>query len=320
MSTAERSASFGISCALGATVFFSLNDLSIKFLSGDYPLHQIVFVRASVALLITLVIIMPMDGGWAALKTRRPMIHVLRGVCVVVANSAFFAGIAAMPLADASAIFFVAPLFITGLSFLFLGEAVGIKRWMAVLIGLLGVVIVVKPTGASFTVVALLPAIAALAYAGLQTMTRYTGMSERASTMSFYIQLTFMIVSGGLALSFGDGRFAGSENEAVEFFLRPWILPPPTDGLIMLALGAVSACAGYLISQAYRGSDAGLVAPFEYTALLLAVFWGIVIWGEWPTWTTWMGTVLIAGSGVFVALREAQLGGKPSAKRVAGRR
>lgn len=320
MSTAERGAAFGISCALGATVFFSLNDLSIKFLSGDYPLHQIVFVRATVALLITLMIIMPLDGGWAALKTRRPMIHVLRGICVVVANSAFFAGIAAMPLADASAIFFVAPLFITGLSFLFLGEAVGIRRWMAVLVGLIGVIIVVRPTGASFTVVALLPAIAALAYAGLQTMTRYTGMSERASTMSFYIQLTFMIVSGGLALSLGDGRFAGSENEAIEFFLRPWVMPPFGDGLIMLALGAVSACAGYLISQAYRGTDAGLVAPFEYTALLLAVFWGIVIWGEWPTWTTWMGILLIAGSGIFVALREAQLGGKPSAKRVAGRR
>ncbi|WGI22759.1 DMT family transporter [Amylibacter sp. IMCC11727] len=320
MASAERSAAVGIFCALSATVFFSLNDLSIKFLSGDYPLHQIVFVRAAVALFITLAIIMPFDGGWAALKTRRPKIHVLRGVCVVVANSAFFAGIAAMPLADASAIFFVAPLFITGLSVIVLGEYVGFRRWIAVVVGLIGVVIVVRPTGAGFTLVALLPALAALAYAGLQTMTRYTGMSERASTMSFYIQLTFMVVTGVLALTLGDGRYAGSENEAIEFFLRPWLMPPLRDGLIMLALGGVSACAGYLISQAYRGTDAGLVAPFEYTALLLAVFWGIVIWGEWPAFTTWIGIVLIAGSGIYVALREAHLGGKPSAKRVAGRR
>ena len=320
MVTAERSAAVGISCALGATVFFSLNDLSIKFLSGAYPLHEIVFVRAAVALLITLMVIMPLDGGWAALKTRRPMIHVLRGICVVIANSAFFAGIVAMPLADASAIFFVAPLFITGLSVVVLGEVVGFRRWIAVVVGLIGVIIVVQPTGAGFSAVALLPAIAALAYAGLQTMTRYTGMSERASTMSFYIQLTFMIVTGILALSLGDGRYSGSDNEALEFFLRPSLMPPLWDGVIMLALGAVSACAGYLISQAYRGTDAGLVAPFEYTALLLAVFWGIVIWGEWPVWTTWIGILLIAGSGIFVALREAKLGGKPSAKRVAGRR
>ena len=319
MAPTERSAIVGISCALGATVFFSLNDLSIKFLSGDYPLHQIVFVRAAVALSITLFVIIPLDGGLVALKTRRPMIHVVRGMCVVVANSAFFAAIAVMPLANASAIFFVAPLFITGLSMLFLKEVVGFRRWVAVVVGLLGVVIVVRPTGAEFTAMTLLPAIAALAYAALQILTRYTGMSERASTMSFYIQLTFLLVTGGLALVLGDGRFAGSENDALEFFLRPWIMPPTMDGLIMLALGGVSACAGYLISQAYRGTDAGVVAPFEYVTLLLAVFWGIVIWNELPAFSTWIGIILIAGSGIFVALREAKLDAKPSAKWVAAR-
>ena len=271
MSASERSAAFGISCALGATVFFSLNDLSIKFLSGAYPLHQIVFVRAAVALLITLLVFMPFDGGRAALKTKRPSIHVLRGICVVIANSAFFAGIAAMPLADASAIFFVAPLFITGLSVLILGEVVGPRRWLAVVVGLVGVVIVVRPTGAGFTIVALLPALAALAYAGLQTMTRYTGMSERASTMSFYIQLTFLAVTGVLALTLGDGRYAGSENEAVEFFLRPWLMPPLRDMAIMLALGAISACAGYLISQAYRIAEAAFAAPFKYISIPMTI-------------------------------------------------
>lgn len=320
MAPTERSAAVGISCALGATVFFSLNDLSIKFLSGDYPLHQIVFVRATIALAVTLIVFMPLDGGWSALKTRRPLIHVLRGICVVVANSAFFASIAAMPLADASAIFFVAPLFITGLSVIFLGEKVGFRRWVAVIVGLIGVIVIVRPTGAGFSFIALLPALAALAYAGLQTMTRYTGMSERASTMSFYIQVTFMVVTGLLALILGDGRFAGSDNDALEFFLRSWMIPGFWDGLIMIALGVVSAFAGYLISQAYRGTDAGLVAPFEYTALLLAVFWGIVLWGEWPVWSTWLGIVFIAGSGIYVALREAQIGRGPSAKRVAGRR
>lgn len=320
MVTTQRTAAFGISCALGATVFFSLNDLSIKFLSGDYPLHQIVFIRALIALLVTLAFIMPMDGGWGAMRTRQPGIHLLRGICVVVANSAFFASIAAMPLADASAIFFVAPLFITGLSVIVLGEVVGLRRWVAVVIGLAGVFVVISPTGAGFSFIALLPALAALAYAGLQIMTRYSGMSERASTMSFYIQITFLLVTGIMALTLGDGRFSGSENDALEFFLRPWQMPTARDLTIMLALGCVSACGGYLISQAYRGTDAGLVAPFEYTALLLAVFWGIVIWNEWPPHSTWVGIVLIAGSGIYVAVREANTGSKLSAKRVAGRR
>ncbi|GGA14846.1 DMT family transporter [Neptunicoccus cionae] len=320
METAQRGVAFGISCALGAAIFFSLNDLSIKFLSGGYPLHQIVFLRALVALALTVIFIVPLDGGWSALRAKRPWIHVLRGLCVVVANSAFFAGIAAMPLADASAIFFVAPLFITGLSALVLGEPVGMRRWLAVGVGLIGVILVVKPTGASFTVVALLPVLAAAAYAGLQVLTRYTGMSERASTMSVYIQITFLMVSGGLALGLGDGRYSGSDNDALEFFLRAWTMPDLKDGLIMLALGGISACAGYLIALAYRGTNAAIVAPFEYSALLLAVFWGILIWQEWPTGTTWAGIILIAGSGVYVAVREGRVGSKPSAKRVAGRR
>ena len=136
--TSQRPASIGILCALAASIFFSLNDVTVKFLSGDYPLHQIVFIRALVALTLTLALITPFEGGFAALKTRRPALHLLRGVFVVIANSTFFAGIAVMPLADVTAIFFVAPLFITALSIIALGETVGPRRWAAVLVGLLG--------------------------------------------------------------------------------------------------------------------------------------------------------------------------------------
>jgi drug/metabolite transporter (DMT)-like permease len=320
MPLAERSVMFGICCALSATVFFSLNDISIKFLSGSYPLHQIVFLRAFVAMIMTLSVIVPLDGGYKALLSKRPMMHLVRGVCVVIANSAYFAGIGVMPLADVSAIFYVAPLFITGLSVVFLGEIVGYRRWIAVGVGLTGVILVVQPSGSGFSAVAFFPFVAAFAYAGLQVMTRYLGMSERASTMSFYVQLTFLIFTGTLALALGDGRYAGSDNAVLEFFVRPWIVPAPRDLAIMLGLGVISAFAGYLISLAYRATDAGIVAPFEYSALLLAVFWGAVLWGEWPIWTTWVGIILIAGAGIYVALREAHLGRPPSAKRVAGRR
>ena len=321
MSTPQSNTNvLGIACVLGATVFFSLNDISIKFLADGYPLHQIVFIRALTAMVLTLTIIMPFEGGFQNLRTRRPWIHALRGFMVVVANTAFFAAIAAMPLADASAIFFVAPLFITGLSVVVLHETVGPRRWIAVLVGLLGVIVVVGPGNSSFAFVSLLPVVAALAYASMQIMTRMMGISEKASTMSFYIQLSFLLFCGTLGLALGDGRFSGSDNPALEFFLRPWAWPTPLDLTIMLFLGAVSAGAGYLISQAYRAAEAGLIAPFEYTALILAVFWGITLWGEWPSAATWLGIALIAGSGIFVALREAQLGAKPSAKRVGGRR
>ncbi|MEM7439213.1 MAG: DMT family transporter [Pseudomonadota bacterium] len=318
----SRPLSIGIFCALGASLCFSLNDVSIKFLSGDYPLHQIVFARAAVALTITLIFIMPFEGGFAALRTRRPFLHAFRGLCVVVANSTFFAGIAVMPLADVTAIFFVAPLFITALSVVILKEVVGLRRWTAVAIGLAGVIIVVRPGGASFTSVAILPALAALAYAGLQVMTRKMGLSERASTMAIYIQLTFLFVSGGLGLALGDGRYlvSAGDSGALQFFLRPWVWPDTEDLWRMAFLGVLSACGGYLISQAYRGSDAALIAPFEYSSLILSVCFGYLIWAEVPLMTTWLGIALIAGSGIFIAWRESQVGAKPVAKRVAGRR
>lgn len=318
-----RPAAFGIACALGASVCFSLNDVTIKLLSGDYPLHQIVFARAVIALTLTLAIIMPLEGGLRNLRTRRPGMHLLRGMFVVTANTSFFAGIAVMPLADVTAIFFMAPLFITGFSMIFLGEAVGPRRWAAIGIGLLGVLLIVRPGGGSFTAMAVLPAVAAVAYAGLQTMTRSMGLKEKASTMAFFIQVTFILVTGTLGVLLGDGRYLplAGDNGALQFFLRPWVMPPASDFVSMGLLGVFSAAGGYLISQAYRGTQAALVAPFEYTALIMSVVWGITLWAEVPVATTWVGIALIAGSGIFVALREAQTGTRvPSAKRIGARR
>ena len=316
----QKSAGFGIACAVGAAVAFSVNDMLIKLMSGGYPLHQLVFFRALVALTLTMAIIMPLEGGFSNIKTRRPLAHIFRGLCVVVANTAFFAGIAVIPLADASAVFFVAPLLITGLSVLILREHVGLRRWMGVIVGLIGVVVVVRPGGAGFSPEILLPLIAALAYAGLQIMTRSMGLSEKASTMAMYIQLTFLFTSIGVGLAFGDGRYSGQSNASLEFLLRAWIWPAPEDWIYLIGIGTCSALGGYLISLAYRGTDAGLVAPFEYVALILSVVWGVTIWNEWPDQYTWIGITLILVAGVYVALREAALGKKPSAKRAAGRR
>ena len=148
------------------------------------------------------------------------------------------------------------------------------------------------------------------------------GLTERASTMAVYIQLTFLLVSVLFGLVVGKGQllYLASDNGALVFLLRPWVWPETTDLWRMVALGAFSAGGGYLISQAYRGTEAALVAPFEYVALILSVFWGYTIWAEVPPAATWIGIALIAGSGIFIALREASIGRKPVAKRVLARR
>lgn len=295
----------GILCAIGAAIAFSVNDMGIKFLSGDYALHQIVMIRAMVALCFTLAIFVPLEGGYANLATRRLPMHLLRGLCVVLANMLFFLGLAAMPLSEATAIFFVSPLVITLFSVIFLGEKVGIWRWMAVATGLVGALVILRPGTEAFRYASLFPLAAAVCYAALHMLTRKIGVSERASTMAFYIQLIFVVVSGSIGLSIGDGSLSGSTDPSLEFLFRAWAMPQPGDMAIIAGVGAASAVGGYLISQAYRICEAAVIAPFEYVALLMAIIFGVLVFGEWPDMVSWGGISLIFASGILVFWREA---------------
>jgi len=297
----------GILCALGAWFLFSLNDAGIKLLSDGYALHQIVLIRSIVALIITLAVLMPAEGGYSLIKTKHPFIHMVRGLCIVVANVAFFMGLAAISLSEATAIFFIAPLFITALSVIFLGEKVGIRRWIAVTVGLLGVIIMLRPGTATFRYAALLPLFSAFAYACMQILTRKLGLKERASTLAFYIQLMFVVTSSVFGLLFGHGNYANPDNASMDFLFRAWTMPTHRDALIMLGIGLASGIGGYLIGQAYRRCEAATIAPFEYVALVLAIIWGITLWGEWPDALAWLGIAMILGSGLFIFWREVLL-------------
>ncbi|MEM7271157.1 MAG: DMT family transporter, partial [Pseudomonadota bacterium] len=259
---------FGISCALLAAFAFSGNDVLIRVLSGGYPLHEIVFVRAIFGLLLTIAIIVPLEGGLRHFKTRKLGLHLLRGAFVVMANMTFFTGLVVLPLASATAIFFVAPLMIAVLSIIFLGEAVGPRRWTAIIVGLVGVVIVVQPGGESFQLAALLPVAAALCYAALHILTRKMGGTESAATMAVYAQAIFVVIAGLFGLIAGGGGFLESDHPSLVFLLGAWTEPSLSDVAIMCAAGVGSATGGYLITQAYRTTEAALVAPFEYAALI----------------------------------------------------
>ncbi len=296
----------GALCAATSVIFFSINDVAIKFLSGGYALHQVVLIRSLIGLLIIVTIIAPLTTGRNIARTKKLKMHMLRGLCVVVANMTFFLGLAAMPLADAVAIFFISPLVITLFSVVFLGEVVGPRRWAAIAVGFIGVLVMMRPGTASFQIASLLPLVAAICYAGLHTLTRRIGSTESAATMAFYIQIMFIIVGVLFGLIVGDGRFGDQSDPSLAFLFRAWTWPLPGDYPIFLTIGAGIAIAGYLISQAYRVAEASFVAPFEYLALPMSVILGMLVFGEYPGGWDYFGMALILGAGLFTVWREAQ--------------
>lgn len=297
----------GAPFAAAAMVFFTMNDAAIKALSGAYPLHEIVLIRSLLALVIVVVLSLTLGGGLGALKTSRPVISLLRGAFMVAANMLFFLGLAAMPLAEASAVFFVSPLVITAFSVIFLRERVGPRRWIAVLVGLAGVLVIIRPGSEAFQPAALLPMAAAVCYAGLQMLTRVIGRTDATLSMIFWIQLVFIFVAIAIGLTVGDGRFAEQESPSLAFFFRGWVWPGPAHYLRLASLGLILVAAAWLISRAYTVSEAALVAPFEYIAVPLAVFWGYVVFDEWPDTSAWTGITLIIGAGLFLMWREVRL-------------
>lgn len=316
----ERSNLMGALCALAAVMCFSLNDVGIKFLSDRYALHQVVLIRAVVGTVFFGLVILPLSGGLPVLRTRRPGIHLLRGLCVVLANMCLFLGLAALPIADAIAVFFVSPLVITVFSVIFLGETVGMRRWGAIAVGFAGVLIIVKPGTSAFQAASLLPIAAAFLYATLHTLTRKIGGTESAATMVFYIQLTFLAASSLFGLALGDGRFAGQGHASLDFLLRAWGPPDPADFPLLIMLGVSGVLGGYFISQAYRLSEAAFAAPFEYVAMPMAIMWGITVFGTWPDTSAWIGIALILGSGLYLLWRDSAQSGKTAVAKAKLRR
>ena len=306
----------GAVCASAAVIFFSINDVIIKFLSDGYALHQVVLIRSLIGLVFVVGLIAPLTDGWRIARTRRLRMHLLRGLCVVMANMTFFLGLAAMELATAVAIFFISPLVITAFSVLFLGERVGPWRWAAILIGFAGVLIILRPGTEAFQPAALLPLIAAVAYAAIHMITRAIGPTESAATMAFYIQIVFIAVCALIGLAVGDGRFADQSDPSLAFLFRDWGWPQLADAWIFVVLGFGVAIAGFLISQAYRVAEAAFVAPFEYLAMPLSVAWGYAVFGEVPDLAVWIGGSLIVGAGLLTLWRETRTGQDRAAPRV----
>jgi S-adenosylmethionine uptake transporter len=300
----------GVYCMLAAMMLISVNDMLIKSLSGDYPLHQLMAMRSLIGIVLTFGIL-HYEGGLALFRTGRPGLHILRGLLIVFANSSMYAAIVAMPLATANALYFVAPLFVTLLSIPVLGEKVGPRRFAAIAVGFVGVLVMMAPELAAGSGglgwVVILPVFAAAGYGTMSVLTRKLGAVSRASVLSIHMQVAFLVISAIMYAAAGDGRFITPDSSlSAQFLLRAWVVPQSSDTVAIIGLGFMSAVIGYLITQAYRFSPASVVAPFEYVLLIYALFWGWTAFGEWPANTVFVGAAIVTASGVYVFVREGR--------------
>lgn len=290
--------------------FISVNDMVIKRFSGEYPLHQMVFLRSAIGMFFTLILIR-LEGGWRILKTDQPGLHALRAVMVFASNMTYFAALAVLPLPDATALFFIAPIMITVLSIPILGERVGPRRWGAVIVGFCGTLIMVRAQGSTRGDISiwiyLLPILAAFFYATMQVLTRKLAKTK-ASAMAFYIQITFVLFCGISRLIVGNGQFVDSvQHPSLVFLLRAWIVPTAADMSYFVLIGILATGVGYCLSQAYRSAPAATVAPFEYVLLPMSIVWGWVIFADWPGLPVWFGSATIIAAGLYVIWREHKL-------------
>ncbi|MGI9406542.1 MAG: DMT family transporter [Hyphomicrobiaceae bacterium] len=294
----------GVVFLITGLAIYSLQDIIIKQLSDLYSVHQIVFVRSIISIPL-LFIIIGLDPSPPKLKTSRPVLHAVRGLCQFIAYTSFYLALAAMRLADAVAIAFSAPLVITVLSVIFLGEKVGIKRWGAIVIGIAGVVVIVRPGTGVFEPAALFAVTCAVSYGASAVLARPLGRGDGGAQMALYATIVYLVMSGGLWFVLGDGRHLGENTHpSMAFLLRAWSAPTVLHMGMMLATGLISAIGLYCLAQAYRVAEASAVSPFEYTGLIWAISFGFLIFGEVPDIFSVLGILLIVGSGMLVIHRE----------------
>jgi drug/metabolite transporter (DMT)-like permease len=295
----------GIAIVFIGVLMFSLQDVIVKAISGNYAVHQIVFVRSVVAL-VPLLLFLRLEGGLARLRTRRPALHFVRASAMFMSYTCFYLALAVLTLADTVALFFIAPLFVTALSVPLLGERVGARRWAAVAVGFLGVLVMLRPGTSAVEPAALLPILGALSYALAAVLTRRLGGTDSGSSMAFYAMAFYVVASATVGAAIGTGRFAGSSGySALDFLLRPWVIPPWPDLGLMALCGLVAGLGFYLVTQAYRLAEAATVATFEYIAVPLSVLWGFLFWRELPGPYSILGMVLVVSSGLYVLRRES---------------
>ena len=298
-----RQTTRGILFLVAGVSVFSGQDLILKLISGGYPLYEAMVIRGLTSIPL-LLLFAHFDGGVGTLFSPGMGRMILRGLMMFVAYFSFYIALAGLSLPTTVALYYSSPLFIAVLSVAYLGEKVAPATWVAVVVGFVGVLIMLRPGSALFDWAALLPILSGLTYGLSMIFARKIGVSETAAAMAFWSNAVFLATATLMAGVLHSGAYAIETHLSLGFLTRGWITPTLPDLARMMACGVIAALGLWLLTQAYRIAPASTVAPFEYTGLIWSVLWGWTFWRDWPDAVGWIGIAVIAGAGLTVWWRE----------------
>ena len=273
---------------------FSLMDVIVKW-SDDYPVGQVLFFRGFCGI-IPILFLIPKDRYFDFYKTTRPVLHFKRCLAGLIALVSIFVALRNLPLATVVSISFAAPIFITIFSIFLLNEKVGLYRWMAVLVGFLGIIFITEPGFSALNLYYIYPIIFCLGLSYVAIAIRKLSSTEPAWLISFFFSFSIMLLS---FLSFYQG----------------WILPSLLDLFLLSMVGILGGLANLWLSQSYKYSEVSLVSPLKYLGLVFAIIFGYFIWNEIPTSKTLLGALLVIVSSIIIFRRELYLKKKLSVSR-----
>ena len=272
---------------VGSVVCFSVMDICVKWLDY-YPVGQVLFLRFFIGF-IPIFFIIPKDKLLTFYKTSRPGLHTFRAISGAAAIIALFIGLRELPLADVVSLTFGGPIFVTVASIFFLSEKVGIKRWSAVFLGFIGMLLIVQPAFIDLNFYYVTPIVFCVFFACVAISVRSLSKTEPNYRIAFYFTVLCSIL--GLATIFtGD-----------------WILPTKIDFIIFMIMGLCGSIANLLLTQSYRLAEASLVTPIKYLSLVFAIAFGFLIWSEIPKLLTLFGALLVITSSLIIFTRENKL-------------
>ena len=293
----------GIFFIMTGMAFFSIQDSLIKYIYEDVALFELYFGRTLIQSIILLSFVL-LTKKTIILKTHYPVLTLVRVVCFFFGFSFFYISLTFMTLAMTSALFFSCPFFMSMFAKFFLKEKIGIRRWSAIFVGFIGVLIVLNPSLEEFNFFKLAPVACALCYATSMTITKYTSSKDSIHTQMTWLYIFAIFASIIIFLVSGDGKFNNFSDSTMQFIFREWFTNPAEAWPYVLIMGIVASISFFCVFSAYSIASPSIVSLFEYSYIVWAMLAGYILFETIPVPRTFIGAAIIIGAGFYIYYRE----------------